>query len=216
MSAASIKARLLEVEKDRDAILSSEAGNLAPVADLVPEIARMKPKELLLHLFEWESEAPDALNMLLHAASRSEETAVPVARALVRMLTTWKEGQGPWTGVDDVLVRAFPHLTGPERDWVAERSAVREHYGLVPGKDFVAMGEPSEKDQWPRKKPLPPLDDVRGVQARLLRAGYNCGPITGQMNDATRRALTRLQVESSLPATGEIDAETRERLSYEE
>ncbi len=216
MNARTIKSRLLEVQDDDDAIRAGELGAFDPVKALIPEIAKMPPKDLADRLLEWEPAAPDALNLLLRAAARSERSAVPVARALVQLLTLWKEGEGPWVGVDEVLVRAFPKLDAPERDWVAERTAVRERYGLEPGKDFVPMGAPSDADQWPYDRPLPPFGTTAGVQARLLRAGYNSGPITGEWNDATRRALVRYQVEHALAPTGELDEPTKLRLKDEE
>jgi hypothetical protein len=208
-----IGARLSEIQADDDAIRMVD---LSRVEDLVPEICKLAPNALADRLLAWEPEAPDAVDLLLRAAAKSDVGALHVTRALVQLLTTWKDGQGPWVGTDEVLLRAFPSLAPPERDWVAERSAIRARYGLVPGKDFVPMGQPRDEDQWPRKKPLPPIDDVRGVQARLLRAGYNTGPITGEMNDATRRALVRYQIEHALPGTGTMDPETRVRLADEE
>ena len=79
-----------------------------------------------------------------------------------------------------------------------------------------SMGEPKKSDQWPSKKPLPSIDDPSGVQARLLRAGYNAGPITGAWNDKTRRALLRFQVERALEPTGELDPPTKARLVEED
>jgi hypothetical protein len=213
MSAAMIKSRLLQVQADGDAIRTDDVSRLEGSID---ELCKLKPNELADRLLEWEPAAPDALNLLLRAAARSDRSALHFARALVQLLTTWKDGLGPWLGVDEVLLRAFPQLGSPERDWVAERAAIREKYELVPGKDFVPMGDPREEDQWPANQPLPPLDSTRGVQARLLRAGYNCGPITGEWNEATRRALVRYQVEKAIRPSGELDEPTRIRLADEE
>ena len=213
MSMASIKARLLEVQADDDTIRMHDVSSLR---GSIEELCELTPNELADRLLEWEPEAPDAVNLLLQAAARSERSALCFARALVQLLTAWKDGVGPWFGVDEVLLVAFPQLGAPERDWVAERAAIREKYRLVPGKDFVPMGEPRDEDQWPLDQPLPPLDSARGVQARLLRAGYNCGPITGEWNEATRRALVRYQVETAIRPSGELDEPTRIRLADEE
>jgi hypothetical protein len=182
----------------------------------IDELCDLGPTELADKLLEWEPKDPDGVDALLREAAKTDRAALHFAKALVQLLTVWKDGQGPWVGVEDVLLRAFPKLESPERDWVAERDAIREKYQLVPGKDFIAMGRPRDEDQWPRNKPLPPIDSVRGVQARLLRAGYNCGPITGEWNDATRRALVRYQVERAVGASGELDEQTRLRLADEE
>jgi hypothetical protein len=213
MSATTIKARLLQVQADEGAIRTQDVSRLE---GSIEELCKLQPNELADRLLEWEPIAPDAVNLLLLAAARSDRGALSFARALVQLLTTWKDGIGPWLGVDEVLLRAFPQLAGPERDWVAERTAVRQKYSLVPGTDFVPMGEPRDEDQWPADRPLPPLDSARGVQARLLRAGYNCGPITGEWNEATRRALVRYQVEKAIRASGELDEPTRIRLADEE
>jgi putative peptidoglycan binding protein len=208
-----IKNRLLEIEAQKDALRTKDQ---SLVRDLLPLVEKMHPNALADGLLSWETDAPDAVNLLLEAASREEKTALHVARALVQLLTGWRDGVGPSSGVDAVLIRVFPKLAEPERDWVAERVAVRAKYNLVPGKDFIPMGEPEEGDQWPAGKRLPPIDDIRGVQARLLRAGYNSGPITGTFNEETRRALLRYQVECALPPTGQLDAATRERLALED
>jgi hypothetical protein len=213
MSRESIKQRLAKIQRDDDALRIAIADGVDQILD---ELKSTSPKELSALLLDWYRDGPDAVDLLLRSAARSDEHALVFARALVQLLTLWPDGDGPWVGIEDVLIRAFPKLGPPERDWVAERPAVREKYGLVPNRDFIPMGEVDEKDQWPSDQELPPLDDVRGIQARLLRAGYNSGAITGAWNDATRRALVRYQVEHAIPPSGELDRATRVLLEEED
>lgn len=52
--------------------------------------------------------------------------------------------------------------------------------------------------------PAPDDKFVPGVQQRLNNLGYNAGPVTGVMNDATRAALRRFQARCNV--TGEVDS----------
>ena len=58
---------------------------------------------------------------------------------------------------------------------------------------------------------LDPPDSVSGVQARLRNRGYAV-EVTGEMDDATRRALSGFQADAGLEVTGEPDDATRARL----
>ncbi len=51
--------------------------------------------------------------------------------------------------------------------------------------------------------PAPDDKFVPGVQQRLNNLGYNAGPVTGVLNDATHAALKRLQARCNV--TGEVD-----------
>jgi len=62
---------------------------------------------------------------------------------------------------------------------------------------------------------IDPVDEISGVQARLNNMGFDCGPADGRMGPRTRMALREFQKSEELDETGEIDDETRQRLSQE-
>jgi len=53
---------------------------------------------------------------------------------------------------------------------------------------------------------------VREAQRALRDLGYHPGPIDGTVGPQTRSALVKYQLAEKLPATGQLDAETMERL----
>jgi peptidoglycan hydrolase-like protein with peptidoglycan-binding domain len=53
---------------------------------------------------------------------------------------------------------------------------------------------------------------VREAQLALRDLGYHPGPIDGTFGPQTRTALLKYQVAEKLPVTGQLDAETMERL----
>ena len=57
-----------------------------------------------------------------------------------------------------------------------------------------------------------PLDDIRGVQARLNALNYLCGDEDGEIGELTRDALRRFQKEQKLPITGNPDDATLAKL----
>jgi N-acetylmuramoyl-L-alanine amidase len=61
---------------------------------------------------------------------------------------------------------------------------------------------------------LDPIDEISGVQARLNNLGFNYvgGDVNGEMETATVRALRAFQRKYNLPVTGEIDEATRRQL----
>lgn len=87
-------------------------------------------------------------------------------------------------------------LSAPETqfDWCEEYSIGCEDYEAEPGEE------------------LPPLDSLKGVQARLNRLGYHAGLVDGVAGPVTEAALTRFQREHGLAVTGQDDQPTRERL----
>jgi hypothetical protein len=54
-----------------------------------------------------------------------------------------------------------------------------------------------------------PTDEVAGVQARLMNLGFDCGGVSGMMDDETKQALMNFQLAYGLPATGAVDAATK-------
>jgi peptidoglycan hydrolase-like protein with peptidoglycan-binding domain len=55
-------------------------------------------------------------------------------------------------------------------------------------------------------------DRVRAAQQALAQLNYYRGPVTGQLDDATRRALFQFQVDRNLSATGNLDGRTAQAL----
>lgn len=53
---------------------------------------------------------------------------------------------------------------------------------------------------------------VREAQRALRDLGYHPGPIDGMFGPQTRIALEKYQLAEKLPVTGQLDAETMERL----
>jgi len=60
---------------------------------------------------------------------------------------------------------------------------------------------------------LNPLDHPSGIQSRLGNLGYYRGQITGEMDEATRWALSAFQQSAGIEATGEADAATQAALA---
>ncbi len=60
---------------------------------------------------------------------------------------------------------------------------------------------------------LDPLNEIAGVQKRLNNLGYDCGPPDNRLNDATKAALTMFQRDHGLRQSGEIDADTKQKLN---
>jgi peptidoglycan hydrolase-like protein with peptidoglycan-binding domain len=58
----------------------------------------------------------------------------------------------------------------------------------------------------------PVSPDLIRVQGRLKELGHDPGPIDGRLGLQTKAALKAFQTDYGLPATGEIDAETRAAL----
>jgi hypothetical protein len=55
-------------------------------------------------------------------------------------------------------------------------------------------------------------DRIRAAQQALARENYYRGPINGQLDDATQRALFEFQVDRSIIATGNLDGRTAQAL----
>jgi murein L,D-transpeptidase YcbB/YkuD len=55
--------------------------------------------------------------------------------------------------------------------------------------------------------------DVRRAQEALKARGLHAGPVSGELDEATRRAIARFQVEHGQPATGDLDRATLDALA---
>jgi len=70
----------------------------------------------------------------------------------------------------------------------------------------------AEPDVWDLKLgSMDPLEEVSGVQARLVNLGFDC-EISGELDERTRAAVTSFQWLTGLEQTGEIDDKLREKL----
>ena len=61
-----------------------------------------------------------------------------------------------------------------------------------------------------------PVRSFLEAQIALARLAISCGPIDGAVGAQTRAALRAFQLDNELPATGDLDAETKEALMIEE
>lgn len=59
---------------------------------------------------------------------------------------------------------------------------------------------------------LDPAEEVSGIQARLQSLGYDCGGVSGSMDEKTERALKTFQGSSGLEETGKADEKTVKKL----
>lgn len=72
---------------------------------------------------------------------------------------------------------------------------------------------PNETFTWTlRIGHLDPIETVSGVQARLNNLGYACGEVDGIAGEKTTSAMKAFQEAAGLPATGQIDAASRNAL----
>jgi hypothetical protein len=54
---------------------------------------------------------------------------------------------------------------------------------------------------------------IANAQKTLNELGYTAGPVDGLMGPKTRAAITQFQVASGIPASGQLDAKTRQWLA---
>lgn len=74
--------------------------------------------------------------------------------------------------------------------------------------------DPDDTLSWPLNlEPLPPINQISGIQMRLNNLGFDAGPVTGVLNAETKEAIREFQETISHPnPTGELDAETRNQI----
>jgi len=58
-------------------------------------------------------------------------------------------------------------------------------------------------------------EQIRMAQKQLKEAGFNPGPIDGQLGRQTSQAIREYQKDNGLPQTGQLDAPTQELLMAE-
>ena len=59
---------------------------------------------------------------------------------------------------------------------------------------------------------LDPAEEVAGTQGRLNRLGFYEGPIDGKLTDEMKEIIKLFQQSNDLKATGEVDAQTKDKL----
>ncbi len=163
-------------------------------------------------LGDWAFDYPNTTGQLLRVIARDTGSSVKLAPMILGcgIVNSGKLSHD----ADEVLSAAFSELTGAWRDAAADRPGVRELLQLPEGVDYEAVPRPESSWLWPIGKPFPPAHTVEGAQARLNYLGRGCGPVTGEWNAPTRRALTRWQVDRGMDPTGELDDETIEELAH--
>jgi putative peptidoglycan binding protein len=208
MSIESLEAGMIGIENNLDLL---RLHGIAVFRQDLPILCSLSSEDLVTCLLDWRVDCPNALYRLLEAVAQSDEASDHVAEALTHILSGWTEEPGT---TDDVLVRAFPRIPSPQRNWVADRPGVHGPLGPVAGRDFESMGDLADEDEWPEGTPQPPGDTVAGLQARL-QWNLNPGPVTGTWNPKTRAALYRFQFEHGILSPGTIDEETLRDLGVE-
>ncbi len=75
------------------------------------------------------------------------------------------------------------------------------------------LGEPPDEERHTiRIGHLDPIGEASGVLQRLRHLGFSCPPEAGLSEPRVRAALEKFQARNGLPATGEADRETRNKL----
>jgi Putative peptidoglycan binding domain len=59
---------------------------------------------------------------------------------------------------------------------------------------------------------IDPIDELSGVQQRLVNLGYPCAPEEGTLGDLTRISVSAFQKEMNLDVNGELDDTIRQKL----
>jgi peptidoglycan hydrolase-like protein with peptidoglycan-binding domain len=90
--------------------------------------------------------------------------------------------------------------------WSATMIGVPGDGGLTPRRRSDAAA-PAARDAQAQRPPF-----VREAQRALRDLGYHPGPIDGMFGPQMRMALEKYQLSEKLPVTGQLDAETMERL----
>jgi N-acetylmuramoyl-L-alanine amidase len=82
-----------------------------------------------------------------------------------------------------------------------------------PGKDGKPIsGKPATETIDLQLGDLDPVTEVSGAQARLSNLGFYTGSIDGNLDDATKGAISAFQTKQGLPVTGALDDATQGKL----
>jgi hypothetical protein len=119
-----------------------------------------------------------------------ESRGVPMADKPYVLVVDGKEYTGKKTGPDGLLEEWIP---------VDSKEGELEIEGCVWPLEIGHLN-PVDEDTTDQK--------VSGAQARLNNLGYDCGEVTGQMNEETREAIKAFQADEGKDQTGNLDDET--------
>lgn len=137
---------------------------------------------------------------------------VPTLTAHVRVVLEDEEGQ-PYAGKDYKLT-----VDGKDYHGKTQSDGLVEEEVPAHAKEARLTLWPDDKDMsqvmtWTLQiGHLDPIDEISGIQARLNNLGYDCGEVTGELNDQTKQALMSFQEDNSLEPTGKVDDATRSKL----
>ena len=199
-----VEERLKSVETDPYLL---ELDQTAVFADILPRLTSVNLIELADALLRWRRSYPTGSYLLLRAIAVSS-VAGEIAEAFARRLSCWEDDPEE---VDAILAAGFAKFESAVQDWLSERPGLRT---LVNG-DMLPDHPPwglDDRPLPPLPAPLPDINTIAGVQARLLLHEINCGPVTGAWSARTQAALHRLQYEYDHPNPGKLDSQTLEWL----
>jgi N-acetylmuramoyl-L-alanine amidase len=77
----------------------------------------------------------------------------------------------------------------------------------------LIVGQDGKEEYLLRLGHLDPVDEISGIQGRLENLGYSCGGIDGKMGPKTESALCAFQKRYGLEQTGNVDENTRNKLT---
>jgi peptidoglycan hydrolase-like protein with peptidoglycan-binding domain len=63
--------------------------------------------------------------------------------------------------------------------------------------------------------PGPHSDFISRVQEKLREAGFDAGPVNGDLGEKTQAALAQFQLSRTIPASGQLDDQTLAELGVE-
>jgi len=72
--------------------------------------------------------------------------------------------------------------------------------------------EEAYPDAAPLTTPGPYTDFIKEVQTRLHEAGFDAGPVNGEMGAKSQAALGQYQISQNIPASGALDKQTLDAL----
>ncbi len=110
------------------------------------------------------------------------------------------------------------HIGGKVIEGVTDGDGMIE-CGIPPGaREALLVLDPGTPNEWPLPLKLgflDPVEEPTGVQARLNNLGFHCGEVDGNPGPRTTGALKAFQTQMGLPATGDLDETTRNKLREE-
>jgi peptidoglycan hydrolase-like protein with peptidoglycan-binding domain len=92
---------------------------------------------------------------------------------------------------------------------LAIAAALLTPLGVAAARDFTSLHpEEAIPDSTEQISAGPYNDFIMRVQEKLHANGFNAGPVNGDFGAKTQAALAQFQLSRTLPASGQLDAET--------